>query len=293
MKRKILYAAGILLGLFVLLLIIVPAAPEQPKTDQPVVNAEQAAATTSPAAPSTSSEEVVAPNAQTATSPSPQLEQSGLVKVISVVDGDTIKASINGMEQTLRLIGMDTPEVVDPRKPVQCFGKEASDKAKAILTGQMVRLEFDPTQGDFDKYQRLLRYVFLADGTSYNKMMIAQGYAHEYTYDLPYKYQAEYKAAQAVAQKAQLGLWNPATCSGNTTTAAATSLPSATQSKPAPATQSSGHVFYLSTYYTAKYYYCDTDPGWKSLSSQYLKSYPSEQALLAAYPSRTLHASCE
>ncbi len=293
MKRKVLYAAGILLGLFVLLLIIVSAVPEQPKTDQLIVNAEQAATTTSPAAPSISSEEVVAPDSQIATSASSLPQQSGLVKVISVVDGDTIKVSIDGTTQTLRLIGMDTPEVVDPRKPVQCFGKEASDKAKAILTGQMVRLESDPTQGELDKYQRLLRYVFLADGTSYNKMMIAQGYAHEYTYDLPYKYQAEYKAAQAAAQKAQLGLWNPATCNGNTTTAAATSSPPATPTQPTPVAQSSGHVFYLSTYYTAKYYYCDTDPGWKSLSSQYLKSYPSEQALLAAYPSRTLHASCE
>jgi hypothetical protein len=70
----------------------------------------------------------------------------------------------------------------------------------------------------------------------------------------------------------------------------ATTQPAATA---ATTTQSSGHTFYMSTYRTSKYYYCDTDPGWKSLSTTYLKSYPSEAALLADYPSQVLHASCQ
>jgi len=132
--------------------------------------------------------------------------------VTKVVDGDTIHVLINGKDQTVRLIGIDTPEVVDPRKPVQCFGKEASDKAKELLTDKNVRLEFDSSQGDFDKYERRLAYVFLEDGTFYNKCMIEEGFAHEYTYDLPYKYQKEFKQAQTRAQEQQKGFWAADAC---------------------------------------------------------------------------------
>lgn len=145
-----------------------------------------------------------------------QGQQINLFKVVSVVDGDTIKVSIDGVTKTVRLIGIDTPETLDPRKPVQCFGKESSDKAKAILSNKLVRLEADSTQGEIDKYQRLLRYVFLEDGTFFNKSMIAEGYAHEYTYDMPYKYQAEFKVAEKTAREAQLGLWSPEICNGIT-----------------------------------------------------------------------------
>ncbi len=138
------------------------------------------------------------------------------VPVIKVIDGDTIQVSINGKSETIRLIGIDTPETVDPRKPVQCFGKEASDKAKSVLTGKSVVLESDPTQGERDKYQRLLRYVFLEDGTSFNKFMISEGYAHEYTYNTPYKYQAEYKQAQKEAEANKVGLWADNACSTST-----------------------------------------------------------------------------
>ena len=139
--------------------------------------------------------------------------------VVKVVDGDTLTLNIDGQNQTLRLIGIDTPETVDPRKPVQCFGMEASTKAKEILTGQSVRIEKDPTQGDYDKYDRLLVYVFLKDGTNFNKMMIEQGFAYEYTYDLPYKYQAEFKLAEEIAITEKRGLWAEDTCNGNTTEA--------------------------------------------------------------------------
>lgn len=146
---------------------------------------------------------------------------SELYSVVQVVDGDTIKVDINGKTETLRLIGLDTPETVDPRKVVQCFGLEASNKAKEILTGKKVRLEADNTQGELDKYNRLLRYVFLEDGTLYNKLMIAEGYAHEYTYDSkPYKYQAEFKQAEDSAREAGRGLWSATACNGNTTQAA-------------------------------------------------------------------------
>ncbi|MDO8482012.1 MAG: thermonuclease family protein [bacterium] len=137
-------------------------------------------------------------------SPSAQTETYPVVKV---VDGDTIAISMNGKNETIRLIGLDTPETVDPRKPVQCFGEEASKKAKAILTGKNVRIEMDPSQGKRDKYGRLLAYVYMEDGTLFNKFMIAEGYGHEYTYNIPYKYQKEFKAAEKTARGEQKGLW--------------------------------------------------------------------------------------
>lgn len=132
--------------------------------------------------------------------------------VIKVVDGDTLSINVNGKSKTLRLIGLDTPETVDPRKPVQCFGVEASNKAKEILTGQSVRIEQDPTQGELDKYGRLLVYVFLKDGTNFNKKMIADGYGYEYTYNLPYKYQKEFKQAEDTARIEKRGLWADGIC---------------------------------------------------------------------------------
>ncbi len=101
---------------------------------------------------------------------------------------------------------MDTPETVDPRKPVQCFGVEASNKAKELLSARMVRLEADDSQSERDKYSRLLRYVFLEDGTFYNKYMIAEGFAHEYTYQSnPYRYQPEFQLAERQARENKKG----------------------------------------------------------------------------------------
>lgn len=142
-----------------------------------------------------------------------QPPQKELYSVAKVVDGDTLDVSIAGKTERIRLIGINTPETVDPRKPVECFGKEASNKAKELLEGKRVFLEADPSQGERDKYDRLLRYVFLEDGQSFNKLMISEGYAYEYTYDTPYKYQAEYKAAQREAEQGKHGLWADGACS--------------------------------------------------------------------------------
>ena len=143
-----------------------------------------------------------------------------LFKVSRVVDGDTLDIDMDGTIERIRLIGIDTPETVDPRKAVQCFGKEASDKAKKILSGKMVSIEADTSQGERDVYKRLLRYVYLEDGTFFNKYMIAEGYAHEYTYQSnPYKYQVESKEAETQARETEKGLWSPDSCNGNTTQA--------------------------------------------------------------------------
>ena len=136
-------------------------------------------------------------------------------RVVKVVDGDTMDVDMNGAITRLRIIGIDTPETVDPRKAVQCYGREASNKAKEILSGQFVTLTADESQGNTDKYGRLLRYITLPDGSDYGMFMISQGYAHEYTYHLPYVNQAGYKQAEVDARDNDRGLWSPDTCSGN------------------------------------------------------------------------------
>lgn len=152
-------------------------------------------------------------------------EERKLYTVSKVVDGDTLAVDIDGKQVVLRLIGINTPETVDPRKPVECFGSEASTKAKEILTGKKVQLEADSITGELDKYNRTLRYVILEDGTNFNKLMIEEGYAYEYTYNTPYKYQADFKDAQQKAREAKRGLWAEDACNGNLTKQMASTVP--------------------------------------------------------------------
>lgn len=140
------------------------------------------------------------------------LSEKELFKVSRVIDGDTIEVTKDSVKSTIRLIGVDTPELLDPRKTVECFAKEASDKTKSTLTNQNVYLEVDPTQGDKDKYNRLLRYVILETGVNFNKQLLLEGFAHEYTYNLPYKYQGEFKEAENIARITKKGLWHESAC---------------------------------------------------------------------------------
>lgn len=138
----------------------------------------------------------------------------GIYVVVKVVDGDTIKVQTPDKIETVRMIGIDTPESVDPRKPVQCFGKEAFEHLKTIALHRQVRLESDPTQSTRDKYKRLLSYVYLGD-QMLNRKMILDGYAYEYTHGgNPYANQTDFKATQKDAETNYRGLWNQGTCSG-------------------------------------------------------------------------------
>jgi micrococcal nuclease len=160
----------------------------------------------------------------TATAAGPLTRPAGVdgpLPVVDVVDGDTVKVP----GTTVRLIGVDTPETVDPRVPVQCFGREASARAHALLDGARVWLEYDATQGRRDRYGRTLAYLWLADGRLYNETIIAEGFAHEYTFAVPYRYRDAFRAAERSARDAGRGLWSPTTCAGDTTTAAASPAP--------------------------------------------------------------------
>lgn len=143
-----------------------------------------------------------------------QTSATSSYRVTHVVDGDTVDIERDGVTIRVRLIGINSPESVDPRRPVECFGKEASQYAKNILDKQEVSLVVDPSQGMLDKYGRTLAYLFLLDGRNFNLLMISEGYAYEYTYNKPYKYQYAFKQAQYDAQQHERGLWSSTTCSG-------------------------------------------------------------------------------
>ncbi|MEN9338112.1 MAG: hypothetical protein RIQ41_426 [Candidatus Parcubacteria bacterium] len=137
-------------------------------------------------------------------------------EVSKTTDGDTLHVMIDGVDERVRLIGINTPETVDPRKEVQCFGKEASDRMKELAQGKLVRLEYDDSQGMRDTYGRLLAYVYLEDGQMINRKMIADGYAYEYTYMRPYRYRDEFRELQTLARTSKRGLWSDETCNGST-----------------------------------------------------------------------------
>ncbi len=131
---------------------------------------------------------------------------TGYYKVVRFDDGDTIVVDMDGHNETIRFIGVDTPEVKDPRKPVQCFGKSASQFTKKLIVNQPVRLEADPTNTNRDRYNRLLRYVYLPDNTLVNAEIIKQGYGFAYT-SFPFTKKDEFKNYENQARNANRGLW--------------------------------------------------------------------------------------
>jgi len=136
---------------------------------------------------------------QPTTNPNPEY-QFNLVK--RVIDGDTIELD-NGIK--VRYIGIDTPETKHPRKPVQYFGKEASEANKKLVEGKKVRLEYDIQQ--HDKYGRTLAYVYLTDGTFVNAWLVENGYARVSTYPPNVKYQDKFRELERKAREEQKGLW--------------------------------------------------------------------------------------
>jgi len=128
------------------------------------------------------------------------------ILVKRVIDGDTVELE-NG--ETVRLIGVDTPELYDERKPVMYFAQEASEFTKRIAEGKKVRLEFDENNTYLehkDKYSRTLAYIYLEDGTFLNAEIIKQGYGFAYT-KFPFKYMEEFRKYQQEAMDNEKGLW--------------------------------------------------------------------------------------
>jgi endonuclease YncB( thermonuclease family) len=132
-------------------------------------------------------------------------------RVTSVIDGDTLKVRFaDGAKATVRLIGIDTPETKKPGTPVQCGGRAATTRMKALAlrngTGRTVTITTDPTQDLTDRYGRLLAYVG-AGGTDFGRTMVATGWAKTYVYRVDFQRVSAYRAAQRSAKSANRGVF--------------------------------------------------------------------------------------
>ncbi len=128
--------------------------------------------------------------------------------VIRVIDGDTIVVAVGGASRAekVRILGADTPEVVDPRKPVQCYGREASAYTKHRLPpGTRVVLETDAEARD--KYGRLLAYVYVG-GVRYDDELLRLGYAHLLIIPPNGTYGRSLLDAELAARAEGRGLWS-------------------------------------------------------------------------------------
>ncbi|PIQ72902.1 hypothetical protein CO007_02755 [Candidatus Roizmanbacteria bacterium CG_4_8_14_3_um_filter_36_10] len=139
-------------------------------------------------------------------SPTPTMcrEQACLfptVKVARVVDGDTIETE-NG--QKIRYIGINSPELHDPRRPVECFAQEAYEENKKLVEGKTIRLEKDISETD--KYKRLLHYVYIND-IFINDYLVRQGFAQVSTFPPDVKYVQQFLEAEKEARENNRGLW--------------------------------------------------------------------------------------
>jgi len=159
--------------------------------------------------------------------------------VYRVVDGDTIK--IDGGKKRVRYIGIDTPETVHPSKPVECYGKQASNKNKKLVEGKEILLEKDVSETD--QYGRLLRYVWI-DDILVNELLVREGYAQSSTYPPDVKYQNKFIEAQRLAMAEKKGLWGnfcddwnkPVTTTQPAPSTTVVPLPSTTTTQPTPTT---------------------------------------------------------
>lgn len=148
---------------------------------------------------------------QKASKLSPESSESSQEKfvtaiVTNIVDGDTIDVKIDGKEERIRLLLVDTPETRDPDKPVQPFGPEATEFAEKTLSNKEVRLEFDGPERD--KYDRLLAYLWIGDKI-FNQMLLEEGLARvAYVYDPPYRHYDAFIAAQEKAKSEKKGIWS-------------------------------------------------------------------------------------
>ena len=128
--------------------------------------------------------------------------------MVRTVDGDTLVADVGGVEEKVRLIGINTPESVDRSRPVMCFGEEASAHLAELLPpGTPIRLVRDVEARD--RYDRLLAYVYrAADGRFVNLAMIEDGYANQYTFPPNLEHTRRFRDAAATARRDGKGLWS-------------------------------------------------------------------------------------
>jgi len=137
---------------------------------------------------------------------------NGPYEVVKIADGDTLTVVINGEEERVRLLGIDTPETAKYGNSDECYAQEAFTKLTSLLpVNSSVYLEYDEeSQGLRDTNDRLLAYVYKISPESslnINEYLVREGFAYEFTYNKPYEYQAVFIEAEKEAKNAQRGLW--------------------------------------------------------------------------------------
>lgn len=180
------------------------------ETDSPLLTASQAPAAPAATTAATHTESAAVGDATaepTGPEPSDTTAAGGeVVRVVGVVDGDTLRVSVGGVTEPLRIIGIDAPEL----RYDECYAQAGASRMQSLVQSRDVRIVPDPTQADRDLYDRILRHVFTLDGVNVAHAMVLEGLAAEYTYDKPYASRAEYIEAQDLARAAKLGIWSGA-----------------------------------------------------------------------------------
>jgi micrococcal nuclease len=126
-------------------------------------------------------------------------------RVLRIVDGDTIEVALDGEEEHVRYIGIDTPETVAPGQPVECFGHAASRLNTSLVEGEQVRLRFDRELRD--QYGRLLAYVYV-DGELVNAALVRRGFARTLVFPPNTLHARLFARLQQQAADAGRGLWS-------------------------------------------------------------------------------------
>jgi len=143
-------------------------------------------------------------------------DRQGPYRVATVIDGDTIKVNKRGRVVTVRVLGIDTPEVAGPYTSQECFGKEASAQGRKLLAGRDVWLAAGQGQASQDRYGRDLAFVFIQETKDYGLAMLGDGFARVYRGGAPHQYTAQYRDTEQSAQAAGRGLWSPTACADTT-----------------------------------------------------------------------------
>ena len=133
--------------------------------------------------------------------------QTGTYRVVDFADGDTINVDMNGKTERIRMIGVDTPEIHDPRKLVECFGQAASTFTEQLIGTGTVRLEADSLSANRDRYDRLLRYVYTSENKLVQAEIIKDGYGFAYT-SFPFTKLDEFRQYEKEAREQNRGLWS-------------------------------------------------------------------------------------
>ena len=201
--------------------------------------------------------------------------------LIKVIDWDTIKIMYKWVETSIRMIGIDTPELSTTRYwYVENYSDIAKDKLEEFIGNNSIQIELDESQWKYDKYNRLLAYVFV-NWENVNLKMIENWLAKEYTYNSDYKYKNDFVTAENNAKNSQLLIWSEED--------EIKEIDNKEEIK-----KDNEYYYYTSSHHSAKLYYCETDSDWEGLSKKYLKKYNSVEELLkdADNSAKTLNKEC-